>query len=153
PRHRRWAPAARRRPLAEARGRARARGVQVARRERGARGAAPRRRGDGVDRRPGAATAWAARRHGARAIVFVPEAASATKLALMGAQGAELRRVGADLDAAKDAARAYAAETGAFFFEDGAEPAQMVAYEAIGDELLDELLAPAAVVVPVVNGA
>jgi len=35
----------------------------------------------------GAATAWAARRAGARAIVFVPEQASAAKVALIEAQG------------------------------------------------------------------
>ena len=101
----------------------------------------------------GAATAWAARRAGARAVVFVPEAASAAKLALVEAQGAELRRVGNDLDEAKVAARAYAAEHGAFFFEDGAEPAQFDGYETIGDEVLDELPGPGAVVVPVGNGA
>ena len=101
----------------------------------------------------GAATAWAARRAGIPAVVFVPEQASAAKLALIEAQGAELRRTGADMDEAKAAARAYAAERDAFFFEDGAEPAQFDGYEAIGHELLDELAAPGAVVVPVGNGA
>jgi threonine dehydratase len=101
----------------------------------------------------GAATAWAGRRAGARTVVFVPEQASATKLALIEAQGAELRQAGADMDAAKDAAREYAAEIGAFFFEDGAEPAQLEGYESIGDELLDEIAEPGAVVVPVGNGA
>src|SRR5439155_19821063 len=38
----------------------------------------------------GAATAWAAKRTGARAIVFVPQLASAAKVALIQAQGAEL---------------------------------------------------------------
>ena len=103
---------------------------------------------------PGAATAWAARRAGARAVVFIPEEASAAKVALIEAQGAELHRAGADVDEAKEAARAYAAEHGAFFFEDGAEPAQFDGYEAIGRELLDELPEPpGAVVVPVGNGA
>ncbi len=101
----------------------------------------------------GAATAWAAKRAGVRAIVFVPQQASAAKVALIQAQGAELYRVGADMDEAKAAARAYAAEHDAFFFEDGAEPAQFEGYEAIGNELLDELPEPAAVVVPVGNGA
>jgi threonine dehydratase len=101
----------------------------------------------------GAATAWAAKRAGVRAIVFVPQQASAAKVALIQAQGAELYRVGADMDEAKAAARAYAAEHDAFFFEDGAEPAQFDGYEAIGNELLDELPDPAAVVVPVGNGA
>jgi threonine dehydratase len=101
----------------------------------------------------GAATAWAAQRTGVRAVVFVPQQASAAKVALIQAQGAELYRVGADMDEAKAAARAYAAEHDAFFFEDGAEPAQFDGYEAIGHELLDELPEPGAVVVPVGNGA
>ena len=101
----------------------------------------------------GAATAWAARRTGARTVVFVPEGASTAKVALIEAQGAGLRVEGSDLDEAKEAARAYAAEHAAFFFEDGAEPAQFDGYEAIGDELLGEVPEPGAVVVPVGNGA
>jgi threonine dehydratase len=101
----------------------------------------------------GAATAWAAARLGVRAVVFVPEGASGAKTALIERQGADLRHVGADLDEAKDAARRYAGETGAFFFEDGAEPAQFDGYEAIGDGLLDDVPEPGAVVVPVGNGA
>jgi threonine dehydratase len=101
----------------------------------------------------GAATAWAAKRAGVRAVIFVPQQASAAKVALIQAQGAELYRTGVDVDEAKAAARAYAAEHDAFFFEDGAEPAQFDGYESIGDELLDELPKAAAVVVPVGNGA
>jgi threonine dehydratase len=101
----------------------------------------------------GAATAWAARRAGVRAVIFVPLRASATKLALIEAQGAELHHVGDDLEEAKDAAQQYAREHGAFFFDDGAEPAQFEGYEAIGDELLDGMADPGAVVVPVGNGA
>ena len=48
------------------------------------------------------------------------------------------------MDEAKAAARAYAAEQGAFFFEDGAEPAQFDGYAAIGQELLDQLPEPPA---------
>jgi threonine dehydratase len=101
----------------------------------------------------GAATAWAAKRAGVRAVVFVPQQASAAKVALIQAQGAELYRMGVDVDEAKAAARAYAAEHDAFFFEDGAESAQFDGYEAIGEELLDDLPDAAAVVVPVGNGA
>jgi threonine dehydratase len=102
----------------------------------------------------GAATAWAAARVGARAVVFVPTAASRAKVALIEAQGADLRFEGADMDEAKAAGRSYAAETGAFFFEDGAEPAQFDGYAQIGYELLDDLAEPpAAVLVPVGNGA
>ena len=60
----------------------------------------------------GAATAWAARRLAMRAVVFVPESASAVKTAMIEGEGAELTRVGADFDHAKDAARASAASAG-----------------------------------------
>jgi threonine dehydratase len=102
----------------------------------------------------GAATAWAAQRTGLRAVVFVPEAATRAKLALMEDLGAELRAAGADVDEAKDAARDYAAREGLPFFEDGAEPAQFDGYAAIGREIVEQLgERPALTVVPVGNGA
>ena len=102
----------------------------------------------------GAATAWAAERAGVRAIVYAPEGASPTKLALLERVRAEVRLVGSDLDEAKDAARAFASERRFPFFEDGAERAQYEGYGAIGDELLEQVDGrPAAVVVPVGNGA
>jgi threonine dehydratase len=102
----------------------------------------------------GAATAWAAERTGVRAVVFVPADASETKLALLEDLGAELRRVGADLDESKDLAREHAAANNLPFFEDGAEPAQFKGYEAIGEEILRQLgHAPATVIVPIGNGA
>jgi threonine dehydratase len=102
----------------------------------------------------GAATAWAARRLGVRTVVFVPEGASATKLALLEELAAELHVVAGDFDTAKDAGRSYAREQNLPFFEDGAEPAQLDGYGRIGDEILEQLgRRPAAVVVPVGNGA
>ena len=102
----------------------------------------------------GAATAWAAQRTGLRAIVYVPEIASRAKLDLLESLGAELRQAGADVDEAKDAARAHAERDGLPFFEDGAEPAQFEGYSAIGRELVDQLgERPALTVVPVGNGA
>ena len=102
----------------------------------------------------GAATAWAARELGTSAIVYAPEEASRPKVELIESLGAELRLTGADLDAAKEAALAFARSEDVPFFEDGAEPAQYAAYEAIGDEILDAMPGlPAAVVVPVGNGA
>jgi threonine dehydratase len=102
----------------------------------------------------GAATAWAADRLGLRAVVYAPEGATQTKLALVEGLGAEVRLVGADLDEAKEEARRFAARDGLPFFEDGAEPAQYEGYGAIADEILDQLAEhPAAVVVPVGNGA
>ena len=102
----------------------------------------------------GAATAWAAARTGVRAVVFLPLEASATKLALLEDLGAEVRQAGADVDEAKDHARAYADEQRVPFFEDGAEPAQFDGYEAIGREIVEQLgERPACTPVPVGNGA
>jgi threonine dehydratase len=102
----------------------------------------------------GAATAWAAQQVGLEAVVFAPETASRTKIAHLERLGADVRLAGADFDEAKDLGLAEAAALGVPFFADGAEPAQYEGYAAIGDELLDQLgEAPAAVVVPVGNGA
>ena len=102
----------------------------------------------------GAATAWAAARTGLRAVVFLPLEASATKLALLEELGAEVRQAGADVDEAKDHARAYAREKRVPFFEDGAEPAQYEGYTAIGREIVEQLgERPACTPVPVGNGA
>jgi threonine dehydratase len=102
----------------------------------------------------GAATAWAARRTGMRAVVFFPEDASRVKLALMEEHGAELRPFPGDDDDAKEAGRKFAEEAGLPFFEDGAEEAQFRGYEAIGREIVAQLgERPALTVVPVGNGA
>jgi threonine dehydratase len=102
----------------------------------------------------GAATAWAAGRLGLAATVFVPAGASPPKVALIRAHGAEVREDGADFDAAKASARAFAEGRGLPLFEDGDEPAQYAGYGAIAREILARSAAPpAAVVVPVGNGA
>ena len=102
----------------------------------------------------GSATAWAAERLGLHAVVYVPEQATRAKVALTEDLGAELRFAGADLDEAKAEAQAYAEAEGLPFFEDGAERAQYEGYAAIGDEILAQAEeTPAAVVVPVGNGA
>jgi threonine dehydratase len=102
----------------------------------------------------GAATAWAAQRTGLRTVVYVPERASRAKLDLLERLGAELRHAGADVDEAKDAARAHAERERLPFFEDGAEPAQFEGYAAIGREIAQQLgERPALTAVPVGNGA
>jgi threonine dehydratase len=102
----------------------------------------------------GAATAWAAAQLGLAAVVYAPVDASRTKLAHIERLGADVRLEGDDLDEAKERGLADAAARGFPFFEDGAEAVQYEGYAAIGDELLDQLEeAPAAVVVPVGNGA
>ena len=102
----------------------------------------------------GAATAWAAERLGLRAIVYVPASASREKLAIIERFGADVRATGSDPDQAKLAGTEYAAENHLPFFEDGAEQSQYEGYGAIGAEILEQLEEPpAAVVVPVGNGA
>ena len=102
----------------------------------------------------GAATAWAAERLGMRALVYAPEGASPSKLAVIERFDADIRLAGSDLDEAKAQAQAFAAEHRLPFFEDGAERAQYEGYRAIADELLEQMNdRPAAVVVPVGNGA
>jgi threonine dehydratase len=102
----------------------------------------------------GAAAAWAAQRLDMKAVVYAPQGTSRNKLARMEALGAEVRLLGADVDEAKDAARAFAEAEGLPFFEDGAEPAQFEGYRAIGEEILEQSpRPPAAVIVPVGNGA
>jgi threonine dehydratase len=102
----------------------------------------------------GAATAWAAKQVGLDVIVYAPATASRAKLALMEDGGAEVRRTGADLDEAKEEARAHASQHSLPFFEDGAEPAQYDGYRAIGEEiLLQAPEIPAAILVPLGNGA
>jgi threonine dehydratase len=102
----------------------------------------------------GAATAWAAARGGLRTVVFVPESASATKVARIRALGAELRVEGDDFDEAKARAAEYAASQGLPLFDDGAEPAQYEGYRAIGREIAEQLgRRLGSVVVPLGNGA
>ncbi len=102
----------------------------------------------------GAATAWAASRVGLEAIVYAPVTASQAKLRLMEDGGAEIRQTGADLDEAKEEARAHASQQGLPFFEDGAEPAQYEGYGTIADEILAQAPEPpSAILVPLGNGA
>jgi threonine dehydratase len=102
----------------------------------------------------GAATAWATQQERLRAIVYAPADASGAKVELLHGLGAEVRLVDGDLDDAKERARSDSELWGLPFFEDGAEPMQYQAYEAIGDEIAAQAdPAPAAVLVPVGNGA
>ena len=102
----------------------------------------------------GVAVAWACAQVGVAGVVFLPPGTAPVKLELLKRYGADVRVAGEDLDEAKDAARVWATEQGLPFFEDGAEPLQYDAYAAIGHEILDQLPdAPAAVVIPIGNGA
>ena len=73
----------------------------------------------------GQGLAYAGARRGVAVTVFAAEAASPLKVERMRALGARVQLAGRDFDAAKDAARAYAAERpdARRFIEDGREPA------------------------------
>jgi threonine dehydratase len=103
----------------------------------------------------GAATAWSAKRLAMKAVVYAPRGASRAKIALIAAQGAEIREEGHDFDDAKALAREYAMRESLPIFEDGAEPAQFTGYRAIAEEILVQLRGgpPGTVIVPLGNGA
>lgn len=106
----------------------------------------------------GQGVAFAAGPAGVRSIVFASRAANRGKLARMRALGADVHEIGDDFDAAVDAARAYAAETGALLLVDGedariAQGAGTMALELTDGAAAGALPAPAVVSVPVGNGA
>jgi threonine dehydratase len=100
----------------------------------------------------GQAIAYAARARGIQATVFCAEGANPIKVARIRDLGAQVRLGGADFDAAKDAARAYAAGGEArLFVEDGHEPRISEGAGTIAAELAP--LQPDVIFVPVGNGA
>ena len=105
----------------------------------------------------GQGMAHACRRRGLPITVFAATGANPLKLDRMRALGAEVRLAGADLEAAKQTARAWAAERGARFVEDGADPHISEGAGTIAVELLAGHGAYNdpfdAVVVPVGDGA
>ncbi|HNV73112.1 MAG TPA: threonine/serine dehydratase [Gemmatimonadaceae bacterium] len=101
----------------------------------------------------GQGMAFAARRVGQRLDVFASEVANPLKVARMRAFGATVRQVGRDFDAAKAAAKSWAAEQGAFFVEDGREVAISEGAGSIAVELAAWPEPFDAVVVPLGNGA
>ena len=101
----------------------------------------------------GQGLARAAAKRGLACTVFAATGANTLKIAAMRALGADVRLEGADFDAAKDAARAFAAASGARFVEDGAEPAIAAGAGTIGLELGAQMPALDDVLVPLGNGA
>jgi threonine dehydratase len=100
----------------------------------------------------GQAVAYAARARGIRATVFCAESPNPVKVAGIRVLGAQVRLGGADFDAAKDAARAYAAGgEDRLFVEDGHEPRISEGAGTIAAELAP--LQPDVIFVPVGNGA
>lgn len=101
----------------------------------------------------GQGMAYAARKRGARLTVFASVNANPLKLERMRALGAELRLEGMDFDAAKQAAREYAAREGLQFVEDGRDVEFSEGAGTMAVELLRYPEPFGAVVVPLGNGA
>lgn len=99
----------------------------------------------------GQAMAYACRKRGRSLIVFAGVTANPLKIERMRAMGAEVRLTGEDFDAAKVAAREFAAGAGLQFVEDGLETATAEGAGTIGLELA--ALPLDAVLVPLGNGA
>jgi peptide deformylase len=101
----------------------------------------------------GQALAWAARAQDRSLVVYAATSASPLKVDRMRSFGAEVRLEGADFDAAKEAARRYAADTGSWMVEDGLEPEISEGAGSIGVELLRDGARLDAILVPLGNGA
>jgi peptide deformylase len=101
----------------------------------------------------GLGLAYSCRKRGIPLTVYASRVASPLKLERMRALSAEVRVDGADFDAAKEAARAAAAASGARMIEDGAVAEITEGAGSIAVELLARGDAFDAVVVPLGNGA
>lgn len=86
-------------------------------------------------------------------IVFAARDANSLKVTAMRELGAEVRLFGADFDAAKDAARRYAAQTDSFYVEDGAIADIAEGAGTMALEISETGARPDVFLVPLGNGA
>src|SRR4051794_30582839 len=98
------------------------------------------------------AVAWAARRFGIRATLFMPVEAPLAKIAAVREYGGEVRLVEGMLDEAFVAARAHADETGGTFVHAFDDPAVIAGQGTAGLELPRQVPNIAMVVVPIGGG-
>ena len=101
----------------------------------------------------GQGVAYACRKRGLTPTVFAAEKANPLKLERMRALGADVKLAGRDFDAAKEAAKRYAAANGLVFVEDARDPETAVGAGTIGLELSRYPEALDALLVPLGNGA
>lgn len=101
----------------------------------------------------GQAMAYACRTRGWPLVVFASVNANPAKIAAMRGLGADVRLAGDDFDAAKEAARVFASDSGARMVEDGLEPTISEGAGTIAVELLAGPWDLDAVLVPLGNGA
>lgn len=101
----------------------------------------------------GQGLAYNASLHGRSLVVFASMNANPLKIEAMRRFGAEVFLAGEDFDAAKEAAKIYAAERNLQFVEDGASAAIAEGAGTIAAELTDEVEEIDAVFIPLGNGA
>jgi threonine dehydratase len=106
----------------------------------------------------GQGVAYAARAHGVSLTVYAATNASAAKVAAMRRLGAEVRLVGEDFDAAREAAAAHAEDDNAHLLVDGEDAWIAIGAGTMAAELTDAIVSGdlpelAALYVPVGNGA
>lgn len=100
----------------------------------------------------GLGVAWAARYRGARATVFVPATAPATKRRRIARLGAELREVSGTYDDAQQEAERFATATGAEYVHAFSDPAVVAGQGTVAVEIFAELPAAATLLVPAGGG-
>ncbi len=101
----------------------------------------------------GQAMAYACRSFGLPIVIYAAVNANPLKVARMKALGAEVRQEGHDFDAAKDAAKAYAARINGWMVEDGFDPEISEGHGTLAVELLSRGDAFDAIAIPLGNGA
>src|SRR3954464_10761058 len=98
------------------------------------------------------AVAWAARKLGTKATLYMPSEAPLAKIAAVREYGGEVRLVDGFLEDAFAAARAEAAQTGGTFVHAFDDPAVIAGQGTVGLELLRQVPDIAMVVVPIGGG-
>lgn len=101
----------------------------------------------------GQGLARAATKRGRGVVVFAARKANPLKVEAMRRLGAEVRFSGADFDAAKSAARRFAASSDSYYVEDGALPEIAEGAGTIALEMSEASVNPEVVLAPLGNGA
>lgn len=100
----------------------------------------------------GQGVAYAARLLGLPADIFLPEVANQVKKAMIEAFGGTVHLQGRDIDAAKDGAKEYCAETGGCFVDDGDSLDMMEGAGTVGLEIAETLEGIDRLIVPIGGG-
>jgi threonine dehydratase len=87
----------------------------------------------------GAAVAYASRKKGIPAAIYLPQRPNAVKRARIAELGARIVEVGPDISTALDEARRYARETGAFLLDDSTSAEVPAGAATIGCEIVEQL--------------